>query len=618
MQRLQRETRAVHAAVDGLLASKATGAELRSLYEEAAKLPWFNLTSYRWAATLWRQMKDDTGLRVMLRPFLLAHLDGSALDEKNNWTSAWKMNGPALDAWLSELDAADDVEVYRQVVEWKLRAGWASFSKRWREMLLARVKAARTPTEKQRALARFDFQADLDEPTALELYAVLGATSQRFILSRLPWRGGFWEQLHQRALGKHDDDTAWQLYRRQVDNARWCKDVRALMTTVADGETLVAELEKRHPQGVVDAGVIFLELARQRGVHALPYLQKHVRAVFPRWGFFGRTEGNGLRDLIRIADDNAWTALWARLLQSSATPQLWNAEIKRLLNADVNTVTVQQKLHHVAGAGGEWNFSGFGFAQVQPLEDEVAVLMYERAPQLLRGPFRMHLATNQQQKLSKVMKLALAADDEVLVDTFASRAAMNTWGDAETLLTLRKHFEAMSVTDGTFVRRATNALTMMPAFAIWRYDLLLAHNEFARLLFERSTALYLADGRLVRELLESPQIHVQALGFRVLATKDPRAGAIAASVSDLLAPTLLRPLHRKTRAMAFGALEAACASSEVAARMLLGKMKLALALPDKKYPKEELVGLMGRALAQWPSLRSANEAPVVFRRAVAR
>jgi len=41
-------------------------------------------------------------------------------------------------------------------------------------------------------------------------------------------------------------------------------------------------------------------------------------------------------------------------------------------------------------------------------------------------------------------------------------------------------------------------------------------------------------------------------------------------------------------------------------------------LPDKKYPKEELVGLMGRALAQWPSLRSANEAPVVFRRAVAR
>ena len=74
MQRLQPETRAVHAAVDGLLASKATGTELRGLHEEAAKLPWFNLTSYRWAATLWRQMKNDTALRVMLRPFLLAHV----------------------------------------------------------------------------------------------------------------------------------------------------------------------------------------------------------------------------------------------------------------------------------------------------------------------------------------------------------------------------------------------------------------------------------------------------------------------------------------------------------------------------------------------------------------
>ena len=95
MQRLQPETRAVHAAVDGLLASKATGTELRGLHEEAAKLPWFNLTSYRWAATLWRQMKNDTALRVMLRPFLLAHLDGSALDAKNRWrrrSRRWSWN----------------------------------------------------------------------------------------------------------------------------------------------------------------------------------------------------------------------------------------------------------------------------------------------------------------------------------------------------------------------------------------------------------------------------------------------------------------------------------------------------------------------------------------------
>jgi hypothetical protein len=218
------------------------------------------------------------------------------------------------------------------------------------------------------------------------------------------------------------------------------------------------------------------------------------------------------------------------------------------------------------------------------------------------------------QRLDKLMKRLLAVNDETLLDYFASRAAMDRWAHATTVKQLTQHYEALSTSDGTFIRRATHALSMMPAFAIWQYSQLIERNELARLLFERSTALYLADGKLVRELLESPQIHVQALGFRVLATKDPRAPAIAASVSDLLAPTLLRPLHRRTRAMAFGAIESACLHDEAAGNALMGKMKLTLALPDKKYPKEELVGLMGRVLARWPSLRSAAEAPVVFRR----
>jgi hypothetical protein len=613
-ERFFREMREVHTAVDGLLASRASGTELRALYEEAAKLPWFNQTSYRWAPTLWRRLQADRTDKVMLRPFLLAHLDGSAMDRKGNWSSAWREAKAELEPWLGELDRADDVECYRRVLEWQLRDDWKNVDKRYRSMLLERVKSAKTPSEKQNALARFDFHATLDEPTALELYAAYGPASRTFILGRLPWRTEFWERLHGTALAQHDDETAWALYRRLAGGDRWARDVRTLITSVADGETLVSELEKRHLLHHQDAGPVFLELAQRRGVHALPYLQKHVRSIFPRWGFFGRKDGNALTELVRLADDSGWTPLWSRLLQSSATPALWNAEVKRLLEADVRTLTVQQKLHHLVGAGGEWNFSGFGFAQVQPLEDDVAVLMYERAPDLLRGPFRLHLGTNQVQRLDKLMKRLLAVNDETLLDYFASRAAMDRWAHATTVKQLTQHYEALSTTDGTFIRRATHALSMMPAFAIWQYSQLIERNELARLLFERSTALYLADGTLVRELLESPQIHVQALGFRVLATKDPRAPAIAASVSNLLAPTLLRPLHRRTRAMAFGAIESACLHDEAAGKALMGKMKLTLALPDKKYPKEELVGLMGRVLARWPSLRSAAEVPVVFRR----
>jgi len=611
-QRWQRELREVHGAVDALLAKKPTGPALRTAVEEAAKLPWFNELTYRWGPWLWRTLREDASQRVALRPFLLGHFSDGAIDAKGRFGTTWALGGKDLERWLAEVDAADDVEVYRHLIQGKLRGAWREFNAQYRKLLLERINAARSTTEKQNALARFDFSAELDEPTALTLYETYGATSRKFILERLPWRNAFWEKLHQLALRQRDDETAWQLYRRQADAARWEKDVRALITTVRDGDTLVAEMEKRHPNHVGDAGPVFLALAKERGGAALPYLQRHVRAIFPRWGIFGRSEGKSLEALVRLADENAWTSLWARLLQSSATRELWNAEVKRLLPADVKTLTVQHKLQLLAGAGGEWNFSGFGFAQVQPLTDEVACLMYERAPQLLHGPFRMHLPLDAPKLLAKV----LAADDEVLADTFAARVGIGVWhggGREKAMDALCAHYEAMSLTDGTFIRRATNALSMMPAFAIWSYDRLLEANKLARLLFERSTPLYLGDARLVRELLESPQIHVQALGFRVLAIDDPRAVAMAGGMADLLGPTLLRPLHRRTRLKAFAALERAALSNESAAGSLLSKMKDALSLPDRKYPKEELVGLIGKVLAKWPALRGKNEQPRIFR-----
>ena len=39
----------------------------------------------------------------------------------------------------------------------------------------------------------------------------------------------------------------------------------------------------------------------------------------------------------------------------------------------------------------------------------------------------------------------------------------------------------------------------------------------------------------------------------------------------------------------------------------------ALKLPNKKYPKAELIGLIGRLLAVHPALASAAERPVIYR-----
>jgi hypothetical protein len=228
----------------------------------------------------------------------------------------------------------------------------------------------------------------------------------------------------------------------------------------------------------------------------------------------------------------------------------------------------------------------------------------------------MHVASSWNASYPKLIEVAIQNEDTDLLDYFASRAAMQlvTWGDRKdwnlALDRLTKHYEALP--DSAFVQRASNALSYMPAFAISGYDSLLRGNALSRLLFERSTPLYLSNPKAVRDLLESPQIHVQLLAFRILSTSDDRAFQTAAQNQDLLQATLLRPLHRRSRIWAFEAIYHAACHDEQTATFLLKKMRDALSLPDKKYPKEELVELIAKVLCKWPSLRMDSEQPVIF------
>ena len=105
-----------------------------------------------------------------------------------------------------------------------------------------------------------------------------------------------------------------------------------------------------------------------------------------------------------------------------------------------------------------------------------------------------------------------------------------------------------------------------------------------------------------------------ALAYRVLAQDDPRARVAAAANLDILIGTLLRPVQRKTRLPAFGALLNA-ATNEENGRRILVKAREAMDLPDKKYPKEQLIGLIGQLLYRWPDLRESAEHPVIYRSA---
>jgi hypothetical protein len=212
-----------------------------------------------------------------------------------------------------------------------------------------------------------------------------------------------------------------------------------------------------------------------------------------------------------------------------------------------------------------------------------------------------------------------AGDDEML-DSLASRIVTRhgRWGNGAKLLEeadkLADHYAAMKTDEAVFSRRAANVLGKIPAFAIGSYNSLIKENRLARLLFERSAASYLADPRGLGDLVEGAEIHVMALAYRALGLDDPRARQQAPDHLTLLAGTLLRPLRRDTRALAFGALANAASNVETA-RMILDRARDALNLPDTRYPKERLLSLIAKVIHRWPELRGPEERPVVYERA---
>lgn len=55
---------------------------------------------------------------------------------------------------------------------------------------------------------------------------------------------------------------------------------------------------------------------------------------------------------------------------------------------------VIERLLALAGASREWNWPGLGIATVHQLYEAVALQFYERFPDLLRGPFKLHVQPN--------------------------------------------------------------------------------------------------------------------------------------------------------------------------------------------------------------------------------
>lgn len=533
--------------------------------------------------------------RVMFLPFILTHFQYFYYWGMPRWRGRCE---EALEQWLAETDRLDDVELFQRLYRWKFHSSYWWPAVVWRQELVERFRMAPSARERAHVLVKYDLHYPLDEATARTLYEIDPVTAGLFISGRLQDDvRGFMDE----AKRAGDDRLYWTLYRRSVTAKQWEADVLALCESVSDPGELTAELEKRHPDHFFSAlRSGFVELARRRGADALPYLRNHLGHV----GLYGSREYARLRDL---AAARGWGEFHAYLVRTCGGPREYQKLVASVVADHASSdEDVIRKLYQVTGLTGT--------EPAQSLGEETAVAVYRRFPDLLRGPFRHLVYLPWGQEKRSLLAEALAANDELLIDHLAAQALPRCHPEPA-IDQLADHYAALRDRPAEFARRAVSVLTRVPAYGLsdFGYRHLIRNSRLARLLLERSAELQLSEIGLLRDLLESPSIHVQLLALRILAQEDDRARESAAANLDLLLPMLLRRLHRRTRRMAFRALSNA-ATTEAVGRLLLGRAREAMELPDRDYPREQLIGLIGQLLSRYPALRQGREQPVVYAR----
>lgn len=598
------------------LPDTALRASLESL---AAVEPCFGGLSWLWGPALYE--RD----RILFRPLIMERLASSYFDHKNRWQPVpWKgQAGKHLDEWLARADALDDVRLVRRLIDWKTSGGtWRGRDHQaMREELRRRLRAAATPAAKAAELDKMNVWFHLDEACAVDIYQAEPTAGKPFILSHLPasaWSGADkrerWMTLEAEARNNGDAAFARELYRRQVPPKPWRQDVLALMDGVSDPARLCEELERLHPRGLGRhlAGT-FADLIEKRGRDAQGYLMAHLREVWTWSGGIGN-----LTRMIDVCAKREWWEMWAALLRISRDSRFNDEVLKLAQDTRLADEAARQRLLLLAGVSRELNIGGFGIAQVQPLKIEAARALYGRFPELVRTVFRQHLQITAWNAQAELLELFSSHGETGMIDFLASRAM--TWhlgfkpkaGAIKCVERLTAIYDPLRRENpAEFTRRAAGVLGLVPAHGVWWGRNLVETNPLARLLLERAVDSYLDDGQALADLIEAPNIHAQSIAYRALGSDDGRAPALAAGHLTLLLGTLLRPLQRATRMAAFRALENAAAHDRETARRILSRARDALVLPDRNYPKEALLGVIGRVLHCWPELAEHSEQPLI-------
>ncbi|MFO0889985.1 MAG: hypothetical protein U0790_12700, partial [Isosphaeraceae bacterium] len=418
--KLSQEQKRLRGTIEGLLDSQRDDLRLRDNLEGLRRDLNFPGLTWYWGPELYRRN------RVVFRPFILSYFSEVGLG--GTWgfrRIPWSEHADRLVPWLAEARRNRDVSLVRRLLRWKFAGDrWGMDNAAWCREVEREYTSARGPAAQGLVLEEYEGPYQLDEPTALSLYATNRACSG-FLLRHLPTRYSFWggekrepwRRMIEESLKSGDGLLAFSLYRRQVDAKEWQRDVERLADEVGDPDRLNDELRKRHPEGWgLKLGDGALSLLKRRGRDVFPYIREKLETIVGGWS------SSPPEPFINLARERGWWDLWAAVIRTASVPKHFNDAVGSLLDdRRLDDASRIERLKALAGVSGEWNWPGFGLARVHALQDEIAVRLYERSPELVRGPFKPHIVPTWWQGGPGLLKAAQAAGDDELVDLLASR-----------------------------------------------------------------------------------------------------------------------------------------------------------------------------------------------------
>lgn len=486
---------------------------------------------------------------------------------------------------------------------------------RWSAELVARFSAA-APEERAAVLSDMDLPHILNEDAALALYRTQPQLVSEFIQRHLP-RGrraddasSPWSALMEQAQARGDEPLYFTLYRAQVASERWIRDTDGLASSVTDAHALNAELERRHPsRWRTDIGPQLVALALQRGADVLEYVSRHAPEI---WSSGRRS---GYAQMSDLARRQGWLELWAILVRTCATTTEYDREVQSLV---ADRIAPEPDLRYALGLLSGSGAEAFAVGRVKLLRDPTVLALYERFPDLLRGPYRPQLEPAPSRPLTGVTELAIQRKDNELLDALCSRLALRAErSGADRLLqvaALAARYLQMAEPEALDLgRRAVSILLRVPSRSIRNQRDLLRRNPLSRLLFESAAAACVATSDAATALLNAEEDHVCAIAVHALTTDDPRAAPLARENLGKLLAALDRRLPRTVMRQAVQALDRLAQESAQALQVLAWARDALI----RKGPTDELVDLVARQLALHPDRRGEGEHPVVYRRAAA-